>query len=151
TKILMDAQVGALRSELAERGRDVCVWPDPDREFRSGAINLVNYSTDSLVRLLRQLGPKAKPGKRGELLQSLFLAQRWYGRESAIVTTPDVLHLIAERKYEASKRLQQHLSAGGLFVFDEFHLYHNLANFVPLLEEILTQWNGRIVLLSATP
>ncbi len=151
TKILMEAQVGALRSELAERGRDVCVWPDPDLDFRGGAVNLVNYSTDSLLKLLRQMGPEAKLGKRGDLLQSLFLAQQWYGRESAVVTTPDVLHLIAERKYEASKRIQQYLNAGGLFVFDEFHLYHNLANFVSLLEEILTQWNGRIVLLSATP
>ena len=33
TKILMDAQVGALRNELAESGRDVCVWPDPDTRF----------------------------------------------------------------------------------------------------------------------
>ena len=151
TKILMDAQVGALRSELMKCGRDVCIWPDPDRDFRAGAINIVSYSTDSLLKLLRQMGPEAKLGKRGDLLQQLFLAQRWYGQESALVTTPDVLHLIAERKYEASKRIQQYLAAGGLFVFDEFHLYHNLANLVPLLEEILTQWSGRIVLLSATP
>ncbi|MGO8899465.1 MAG: type I-D CRISPR-associated helicase Cas3' [Isosphaeraceae bacterium] len=151
TKILMDAQVGALRSELVERGREVSVWPDPDRVFRPGAINLINYSTDSLLTLLRGMGPEAKLGKRGDLLQSLFDAQQFWGHERAVVTTPDVLHLIAERKYEASKRIQQYLNAGGLFVFDEFHLYHNLANFVPLLEEILTQWNGRIVLLSATP
>jgi CRISPR-associated helicase Cas3 len=151
TKILMDAQVGALRSELTECGRDVCVWPDPDRDFRHGAINLINYSTDSLVKLLRQMGPEATVGKRGDLLERLFFAQECFGHERAVVTTPDVLHLIAERRYEASKRIQQYLNAGGLFVFDEFHLYHNLANFVPLLEEILTQWNGRIVLLSATP
>src|SRR5262249_16859006 len=55
TKILMDAQVGALRRELGTLGRDLCVWPDPDTNFRSGAINLVNYSTDSLVKLLRRM------------------------------------------------------------------------------------------------
>jgi len=151
TKILMDAQLGALRSELMALGRDVCVWPDPDRDFRPGAVNIVNYSTDSLVKLLREMGPETKLGKRGDLLQRLFFAQEHFGHERAVVTTPDVLHLIAKRKYEASKRIQQYLNAGGLFVFDEFHLYHNLANFVPLLEEILMQWNGRIVLLSATP
>ncbi len=151
TKILMDAQIGALRNELMQRGRDVCVWPDPDQEFRSGAVNVINYSTDSLLRLLRQMGPEANLGKRGDLLQGWLLAQDSFGRERAVVTTPDVLHLIAGRKYEASKRIQQYLNAGGIFVFDEFHLYHNLANFVPLLEEILGQWNGRIVLLSATP
>src|SRR5262249_2670892 len=73
------------------------------------------------------------------------------GKERALVTTPDVLHLIAQRKYASSKRLQQYLNAGGLFVFDEFHLYHNLRHFVPLLTEILERWNGRVVLLSATP
>jgi CRISPR-associated helicase Cas3 len=151
TKILMETQVGALRHELRVAARDVCVWPDPDLKFRSGAINIVNYSTDSLLRLLRQQGPDALKGRRGDLLQKLFDNQRWYGEENAIVTTPDVLHLIVERRYHASKRLQQYLAGGGLFVFDEFHLYHNLANFVPLLDEILTQWNGRIVLLSATP
>ena len=151
TKILMDAQVGALRSELALHGRDVCIWPDPDTEFRAGAINLVNYSTESLLKILRRMGPEATLGKRGDILHQLFLAQEWFGHERAVVTTPDVLYLIAELRYESSKRLQQYLSAGGLFVFDEFHLYHNLANFVPLLEKILTEWNGRIVLLSATP
>src|SRR5262245_6349323 len=50
TKILMDAQVGALRHELSAAGRDLCVWPDPDNKFRNGAINVVNYSTDSLLR-----------------------------------------------------------------------------------------------------
>lgn len=151
TKILMDTQVGALRSELAVAGRDLCVWPDPDLKFRNGAINVVNYSTDSLLRLLRQKGSEALKGRRGDLLEKLFDDQEWFGHERAIVTTPDVLHLIAKRRYHASKRLQRYLASGGLFVFDEFHLYHNLANFVPLLEEILTQWNGRIILLSATP
>ncbi len=151
TKILMDTQVGALRNELIAAGRDLCVWPEPDSRFRANAISIINYSTDSLLRLLRRDGPEALSGRRGDLLHRLFDNQEWFGRERAIVTTPDVLHLIASRRYHASKRLQQYLTGGGLFVFDEVHLYHNLANFVPLLETILTQWNGRVVLLSATP
>jgi CRISPR-associated helicase Cas3 len=151
TKILMDAQVGALRRELAAAGRDLCVWPDPDPKFRSGAINVLNYSTDSLLRLLRDQGPQILKRRRGDLLHNLFDDQQWFGRERAIVTSPDVLHLIAKRRYHASKRLQLYLAGGGTFVFDEFHLYHALKNFVPLLDEILTQWNGRVVLLSATP
>ena len=89
--------------------------------------------------------------KRGELLHRLFDKQDWYGKEKAIVTTPDVLHLIAEHKYASSPRLTAVSCAGGLFVFDEFHMYQNLANFSSLLREILSQWGGRIALLSATP
>ena len=111
TKILMDAQIGALRSELAARARRMHLARS-GHGIPIGAINLVNYSTDSLLKFLRRMGPEAKLGKRGDLLQ-WFLAQDWFGHERAVVTTPDVLHLIAERKYESSKRLQQYLNAGG--------------------------------------
>ena len=53
TKILMESQLGALRSEMQREGRDLCVWPAPDAAFRPSAINVVNYSTDSLLQLLR--------------------------------------------------------------------------------------------------
>ena len=151
TKILMEAQVSALRHDLGKAGKDVAVWPEPDTAFRPGAINILNYSTDSLLRLVKRQGWNAVRGKRGDLLQKLFDEQDWFGKEKALVTTPDVLHLIASGKYGSSKRLEQHLGGGALFLFDEFHLYHNLKNFVPLLERILRQWNSRIVLLSATP
>ena len=120
TKILMDAQLGALRQEMQRAGRDLCIWPTPDATFRPLAINVVNYSTDLLLYLLRTVGGDALKGKRGDLLQRLFDRQDWYGKEKAIVTTPDVLHLIAEHKYASSRRLLQYLFAGALFVFDEF-------------------------------
>jgi CRISPR-associated helicase Cas3 len=151
TKILMEAQLGSLREDFARDSRDLCVWPKPDNVFREDALNVINYSTDALLYLLKTQGDSSLKKKRGDLLHKLFDEQRWFGRERALVTTPDVLHLIAKHRYGAAKRLAQYLSPGGLFVFDEFHLYHNLANFVPLLETILEKWDGRIVLLSATP
>lgn len=150
TKILMQTQLSALREELARDGKDLCVWPDPDDEFRPNAVNVVNYSTDAVMQQLRKHGDAVLKETRGELLNRLFNEQKWRGQERAVVTSPDVLHLVSRHRYKEAERLMQWLR-NGLFVFDEFHLYHNLENFVPLLDRILNTWNGRIVLLSATP
>src|SRR4051812_5902647 len=34
TKILMEAQVSALQREMAYAGKELCIWPQPDRAFR---------------------------------------------------------------------------------------------------------------------
>lgn len=154
TKILMDAQIGSLREQLNRDGKDLCVWPDPDTRFREADVNLINYSTDALLKLLkREGGEKWIERPRGELLNKILDDQSsWSGKSvQAMVTTPDVLHLIAKNRYKEAKRVASRLSPHKIFVFDEFHLYYNLANFAPLVETILDDWKGRIILLSATP
>ncbi|VVB93747.1 Uncharacterised protein [uncultured archaeon] len=68
-----------------------------------------------------------------------------------VVTSPDVLHLLVNRKaYKGSKRIQNLLNGAFIF-FDEFHLYSNLKNFPILIQNLLEGMAAKIVFLSATP
>ncbi len=134
-----------------KRGRDVVSGETPTRISAPGAVNLVNYSTDSLLKLLRRTRPETELGKKGDLLSQLFLSLHGSSLEQALVTTPDVLHLMQNKSMEDRKCSSGTLAAGGLFVFDEFHLYHKLKNFVPLLEEILTNGTAGSFFFPATP
>lgn len=152
TKILMETQLAALKDQFAQTGKDLRVWPKFDNEFRADAVNVVNYSTDSVLHLLKNGDRDAARLKRGELILQILNWQNSFGRVSrTIATTPDVLHLISRYRYSGAKKNLVQWLIHGLFVFDEFHLYYNLRNFVPLLEKILSTWNGTVVLLSATP
>jgi hypothetical protein len=73
-----------------------------------------------------------------------------FSSRSAIITSPDVLYLLLnKRAYSSSRNLTACLN-GGYFFFDEFHLYSGLENFRRLLEKVL-QCGKIAVLLSATP
>ncbi len=146
TKILMEAQVAALESEFGSEkiGR----WPD--RGFVEGEANLILYNSDSLVRAVRALNFDPAAG-RGDLLGRLFFQLSAWADRGAIVTSPDVLWLLyGVQAYDRAQETQNKL-AGGLVVFDEFHLYSELANFPRLVETLLAKNIEKVILLSATP
>jgi CRISPR-associated helicase Cas3 len=142
----MEAQVAALESEfgLDKIGR----WPD--RNFVEGEANLILYNSDSLVRAVRALKFDPAVG-RGDLLGRLFFQLSAWADRGAIVTSPDVLWLLyGVQAYDRAQETQNKL-AGGLVVFDEFHLYCELANFPRLVETLLAKNIEKVILLSATP
>lgn len=146
TKILMEAQVAALESEFGidKIGR----WPD--RDFISGEANLILYNSDSLVRAVKAFKINPHEG-RGDLLRRLFFQLGAWAKRGAIVTSPDVLWLLyGAQAYDRAQETQNKL-AGGLVIFDEFHLYGELANFSRLVETLLARNIDKVVLLSATP
>ena len=146
TKILMEAQVAALESEFGidKIGR----WPD--RGFLEGGANLILYNSDSLVRAVMASKFNVHEG-RGDLLSRLFFQLAAWAKRGAIVTSPDVLWLLyGTQAYDRAQETQNKL-AGGLAVFDEFHLYGELANFPRLVETLLERNIDKVVLLSATP
>jgi CRISPR-associated helicase Cas3 len=144
TKILMEAQIGSMRNSFI----NLFVYP-PDK-FSADGINLFFYSSSSLVKLLESQDSNADLN-RSEILAKAFKELGWYGRRSAIVTSPDVLYLLVNKEaYRASKRLQNFLQ-GAIFFFDEFHLYANLQHFYELVEVLLGGIASKVVLLSATP
>ncbi|MDI6884890.1 MAG: type I-D CRISPR-associated helicase Cas3' [archaeon] len=148
TKILMDAQVGAMKKELSE-SIEVAVWPED--EFVKNGINIFNYSSSSLVRYLQESGINIENLNKSELLKNVFLKLSFYSPKEAIVTSPDVLWLLVDRKvYKGSKRLQLYLK-NALVFFDEFHLYSNLSNFPKLVDDLLETIASKVILLSATP
>lgn len=148
TKILMDAQVGAMKKELNER-IGVAIWPED--EFVKNGINIFNYSSSSLVRYLRESGLNVENMDKSELLKNIFVLLSFHSPKEVIVTSPDVLWLLVDRRaYRGSKRLQLFLKNAFVF-FDEFHLYSNLSNFPKLVDDLLETIAAKIILLSATP
>ncbi|MEW6455476.1 MAG: type I-D CRISPR-associated helicase Cas3' [Acidobacteriota bacterium] len=144
TRILMDAQVGAMRKEL----KDTAIWPDDD--FIPNGINIFNYSSNSLFRYLVNKGIDIELNK-SELIKQAVIQSRLFSKRSVIITSPDVLHLLINREtYKSSKRLQNYLQ-GAIVFFDEFHLYVNLSNFLELIKNLLDGIASKVVLLSATP
>jgi len=149
TKILMDSQVGAMKKELSKE-IEMAVWPDDDRFVKNG-INIFNYSSSSLIKYLQQKSKEFEYLDKGKLLGEIFAQLGFYSPKEAIVTSPDVLWLLVDRKvYKGSKKLQNFLQGSFIF-FDEFHLYSNLANFPKLVDDLLDMIATKIILLSATP
>jgi CRISPR-associated helicase Cas3 len=147
TKILMDAQVGAMKRDLSQ-STEVAEWPTD--VFVKNGVNIFNYSSSSLVKYLQKIGLNKNLDK-SELLKEVFLQLFFYSSKEAIVTSPDVLWLLMDRKvYKSSKRLQLYLNNAFVF-FDEFHLYSNLTNFPKLVDDLLETIASKVILLSATP
>lgn len=151
TKILMDAQVGAMKRDIRKDGTEVAVWPED--QFVKNGVNIFNYSSSSLVRYLLQLGLNLEDYNvdKSEILGRIFSQLGHYSPKEAIVTSPDVLWLLVDRQvYRGSKRLQLFLKNAFVF-FDEFHLYSNLSNFPKLVDDLLETIATKVILLSATP
>jgi hypothetical protein len=148
TKILMEAQLAALKKDLTSDDYSVSFW-DGSNSFKSADFTGMIYSSDSIVRYLKKQNLGYDLNK-GQLLQKLLMGLDNFSARSAIVTSPDVLYLLLEKRaYSGSKNLAACLN-GGYFFFDEFHLYSGLAHFKDLLEQVL-RISKIVVLLSATP
>lgn len=148
TRILMDAQLRALKKDLINDGLTVSFW-DGTNNIDEADFTGVIYSSDSIIRYLinRKLNNKLN---KGELLEKLFSSLDWYSMRSAIITSPDVLYLLLEKRaYTRSKHLTAYLNKG-YFFFDEFHLFSGLDHFRNLLDRIL-KIGKKAILLSATP
>lgn len=143
TKILMSAQVNALKKEFG----NVRHWPD-EPEVRGG-ITLFEYSSDSMVRFLRTKSEILRLDK-SELIHSVLRSHQFSSEHNIIVTTPDVLHVIKEGWYRGSQRLEALLNKA-IVVFDEFHLYTKLVNFAPLIKWLIESVADKVVFQSATP
>jgi len=143
TKILMNAQVNALKREF----NSITHWPD-EPEI-SGKITLFEYSSDALIRYLKN-HPEILNLDKSELIHNVLKSHQFSSARNIIVTTPDVLHIIKEGWYRGSQRLESLLKKA-IVVFDEFHLYTKLTNFVPLIKWLLESVADKVVFLSATP
>lgn len=143
TKVLMNAQVNALKRELG----NVRHWPD-DPHITAG-ITLFEYSSDALVRYVKSNQELIRLDK-SELLNTVLRNHQFHSSRNIIVTTPDVLHLIRKGFYRGSQRIEALLNKALVF-FDEFHLYTNLKNFAPLIEWLIDSIADKLVFLSATP
>jgi CRISPR-associated endonuclease/helicase Cas3 len=146
TKILMETQVAALETEMGED--NLGIWPS--RKFVEGKANLILYNSDSLIRAVELSKFDPRQG-RGDLLRQLFFQLAAWAKRGAIVTSPDVLWLLYGAKaYDGALDIQNKLS-GSVAVFDEFHLYGELANFPRLVDMLLSKNVDKVILLSATP
>ncbi|MFX0211807.1 MAG: type I-D CRISPR-associated helicase Cas3', partial [Candidatus Hodarchaeota archaeon] len=144
TRILLQAQVDALKSEIP----GLKVAPHDERLSQSTPA-MIEYSGATLLQMARKGGLEPFTN-RSDLLHHLF-ERIVVVPDPRFVMTPDVLHLIVNQEfYKRSERLQRGLK-NGIFVFDEFHLYHDLGHFYTLLENLLNRLSGTIILLSATP
>jgi len=145
TKILMDAQVSAMKKEL----NNIAIWPDDN--FIPKGINIFNYSSDTLIKYLMKNDMDLKLDK-SEFLNNIIRNLGFYSDKSAIITSPDVLHILIDLHfYKGSKRLELIIKGSYIF-FDEFHLYTNLANFYKLIENLLkNNLPEKLIFLSATP
>ncbi len=74
TKILMDAQVGAMRKEL----KDIAIWPDND--FMPNGINIFNYSSNSLFTYLVNKGISTDLDK-SELIKQAIIQSRLFSKK----------------------------------------------------------------------
>ena len=147
TKILMDAQVASMRQELD----DIAIWPDD--EFIVNGVNILNYSSSSLIRYLKRENISEKLDK-GELLEYLIMGSGVLSKKRVIVTSPDVLHILINLKRYCSKSFSRRLAnklQGAYVFFDEFHTYTNLKHFPVLIKTLLDTIALKIILLSATP
>ncbi len=143
TKILMNAQVNALKREF----QNIKHWPD-EPEI-SGAITLFEYSSDALVRYLKKY-PEILKLDKSEIINQVLRSHQFSSARNIIVTTPDVLHIIKKGWYRGSQRVEALLNKA-IVVFDEFHLYAGLKNFAPLIEWLTDSIADKIIFLSATP
>jgi CRISPR-associated helicase Cas3 len=149
TRILMDAQLRALKEDLTKDGLTVSFWDGRD-DLKEADFTGMIYSSDSIVRFLQRRILVDYHLNKGELLEKLFSGLDWYSMRSAIITSPDVLYLLLEqRAYTRSRRLASYLE-GAYFFFDEFHLYSGLDHFRDLVEKVL-KVGKMAVMLSATP
>jgi len=143
TKILMNVQINALKKEFV----NIRHWPDePDV---SGELTLFEYSTDALIRYLKD-NPDIMRLDRSEIIGQVLRSHQFLSRKNIIITTPDVLHIIKKGFYRSSQRLEALLNKA-IVVFDEFHLYTGLTNFAPLVEWLADSVAHKIIFLSATP
>lgn len=143
TKILMDAQIESLKTELTP----VKHWPN-EADIK-GRYTIFEYSSDALFRFLKR-NPEIFNLNKSEIIYSVLKNQMYSAKNNIIVTTPDVLHLIKNNFYQNANRIKSLLN-GAIVVFDEFHLYTNLAHFVPLVKWLIDILDARIIFLSATP
>ncbi len=143
TKILMNAQIYALKKELL----NIRHWPDEPEV--SSELTLFEYSTDALIRYIRN-HPEIVRLDKSEIIGQVLRSHQFLSRKNIIVTTPDVLHLIKKGFYRGAQRLEALLN-NAIVVFDEFHLYTGLTNFAPLLDWLADSVAHKIVFLSATP
>jgi CRISPR-associated helicase Cas3 len=142
TRILLQAQIASLQTEM--KGLTVLPWNRPV----SNVPMLFEYSGATLLRLARE---RKQFQDRSQLLLQLFSQITDVADHVRAVMTPDVLHLIVTMGfYKDSRHIQRHLM-GGVFIFDEFHLYFDLGHFVSLVRNIMERLEGTVVLLSATP
>lgn len=114
TKILMNAQIYALKKELLN------IWYWPDEPEVSAELTLFEYSTDALIRYIRN-HPEIVRLDKSEIIGQVLRSHQFLSRKNIIVTTPDVLHLIKKGFYRGSQRLEALLNKT-IVVFDEFHL-----------------------------
>ncbi|MEO0053819.1 MAG: DEAD/DEAH box helicase, partial [candidate division WOR-3 bacterium] len=146
TKILMESQVAAIVKGIG--AKNVGLWPYT--AFLPNKLNIFLYSTDSLCYAVKNM-KNVKLDDRGYLLKKLFFDIQWHSKNSAVVTSPDVLFLLYSREvYGGSKEIQNALSNAIIF-FDEFHVYSELSNFPLLIRDLLSKNVSKIILLSATP
>ena len=143
TKILMDAQVKSLKREI----HPVRHWPDEPEA--KGEYTIFEYSSDALIRFLKRK-PDVFNLNKSEIIHSVLKNHMYSARNNIIVTTPDVLHLIKNNFYNNAKRIKSLLNRA-IVVFDEFHLYTGLGNFILLVKWLIETLDARILLLSATP
>jgi len=143
TKILMDSQITALKKELYP----IKHWPDNYNV--NSTYTIFEYSSNSLIRHLRK-NPELNHLNKSEIIYSVLKNHFFSAKNNIIVTTPDVLHLIKNNFYKNSTRIKSILK-GAIVVFDEFHLYTNLKNFIPLVEWLINTLDSKILFLSATP
>ncbi len=150
TKILMDSQVEAIKKEFDK----VAVWPDDRSTFpieSKGGINILKYSTDSIVKYMKEKPNAFESFKNRGKLIGAGLFDLSYGEHQVFVTTPDVLWLIYSMRYRGARMIQAQLNSALIF-FDEFHTYANLHNFYNLLENLIAKSKvNKVILLSATP
>ncbi|MEW6601548.1 MAG: DEAD/DEAH box helicase [Nitrospirota bacterium] len=84
TKILMNAQVSALKKEV----KNIRHWPD-EKEV-AGEITLFEYSSDALVRYLKR-HPDIIRLDKSELIHHVLRSHQFSSPRNIIITTPDVL------------------------------------------------------------
>lgn len=146
TKILMDAQKRAIKNDFP----DSIIWPDETGIPKKHAPTIFYYSTDSLITFLKQQGADYRLD-RSELFDVVLHQQFWASSNNILLTSPDVLHLLANLKaYKSSKRLTSFFT-GAVVVFDEFHLYVGLKHFPKLINSLFESGIKKVILLSATP
>ncbi len=146
TKILMDAQRSAIKNDFP----DSIIWPFETGVPQNHAPTIFYYSTDSLITFLKKQRIDYRLD-RSELIDMVLHQQFWASRKNILLTSPDVLHLLANLKaYRGSKRLVSFLT-GAVVVFDEFHLYVGLKHFPELIASLFESGIKKVILLSATP
>lgn len=143
TKILMNVQIASLKKQF----KNVVHWPDQIE--RKAEITIFEYSSDSIFRYLK-MNPEMNLIDKSELISKVLLNHQYLSNKNIFVTTPDVLHLIKNGWYKNSRWISSYLNQA-IIVFDEFHLYTNLANFVPLIQWLLENIAYKILFLSASP